>query len=240
MSTFAVSDLDLIVSEDPDSLNWGCYPMVPWAGRVRDGQFPWKNRSVQLPVRVPPHAIHGTVLDRAWRATAGGSGLEVSLGHEWPWGGTVRSEFRMTEGRFDWELTVSADEQPMPSMLGWHPWFRKRLADGSRAILEFQADSMYPRDASGIPTGARNRPPPGPWDDCFAGVDTPPRIRWSNGLVLEVSSTCDHWVIYDQPEHALCIEPQSGPPNVFNQGTADVVRPGRPLVHAMTWRWWQQ
>ena len=239
VSAFTIAGLDLVVSEAPDPLEWGCYPMVPWAGRVREGRFSWKNRSFQLPLRRPPHAIHGTVLDRSWHALPESQSLEVSLGDEWPWSATARSEFSMTEGRFDWKLTVSAKERPMPAMLGWHPWFRKHLADGSHSTLEFDADSMYVRDAAGIPTGARSSPPPGPWDDCFAGLHSPPRISWSNGMVLEVSSTCDHWVIYNQPEHAVCVEPQSGPPDAFNQGTGTAVRPGEPLVHTMTWRWWR-
>jgi len=237
VTALSVSGLDVIVSEDPEPLAWGCYPMVPWAGRVREGQFTWENLSVQLPVRMPPHAIHGTVLDRAWHQTEARR-LESLLGDEWPWRGTARSDFQMTEGRFHWKLTVSSEEQAMPAMLGWHPWFLKQLADGSRAALAFRADAMYRRDAVGIPTGTRKSPSPGPWDDCFTGVHEAPRIRWSNGLILEVSSTCDHWVIYDQLEHALCVEPQSGPPDVFNQGKCDVVRPGFPLVHTMTWRWW--
>ncbi len=240
VTAFSVSGLDIIVSEDADPLAWGCYPMVPWAGRVRGGQFTWENLPVQLPVRMPPHAIHGTVLDRAWRATTGTGGLESPLGDEWPWRGTARSDFQMSEGRFRWELTVSSKEHPMPAMLGWHPWFRKRLEDGSHATLAFDARSIYLRDTDGIPTGLLDSPSPGPWDDCFTAVQSAPRIHWSNGLVLEVSSTCDHWVIYDEPDHALCIEPQSGPPDVFNQGEPDVVQPGFPLVHAMTWRWWRE
>lgn len=239
VAAFTISGLDVIVTEVPETLLWGCYPMVPWAGRIRQGQFAWQDLPIRLPIRMPPHAIHGTVLDRTWRATEARR-LESPLGNEWPWRGTVKSDFQMTEGQFHWELTVSSEEQPMPAMLGWHPWFRKRLADGSHATLAFRADEMYVRDAAGIPSGVRSSPSAGPWDDCFTGVHAAPRIRWSNGLNLEVSSTCDHWVIYDEPERALCVEPQSGPPDAFNQGNCDVVRPGCPLVHTMTWRWWRE
>ena len=237
--TFVVSGLDVIVGEDPDTLAWGCYPMVPWAGRIRNGRFAWGELDVMLPVRMPPHAIHGTVFDRPWDEREPRR-LESTLGDEWPWRGKVDSRFWMEPGCFRWELAVSSQEKPMPVVLGWHPWFRKRLADGSHAALRFNADEMYLRDEDGIPSGMRRPPSKGPWDDCFTGVSLAPRIRWSNGLLLEVSSTCDHWVIYDEPEHALCVEPQSGPPDGFNQGNCAVVRPGVPLVHTMTWRWWRE
>ena len=234
-----VSGLDLIVGEEPDALDWGCYPMVPWAGRVRNGHFAWGDVDVTLPIRMPPHAIHGTVFDRPWQES-GAQELKCTLGDPWPWQATVRSQFSMEPECFHWEITVFSEDKPMPVVLGWHPWFRKRLADKSHATLHFSADEMYLRGADGIPSGAKSSPSKSPWDDCFTGVSVPPQIRWSNGLCLEVSSTCDYWVVYDEPDHALCVEPQSGPPDGFNQDHYAVVQPGSPLTHTMTWRWWRE
>jgi galactose mutarotase-like enzyme len=42
--------------------------------------------------------------------------------------------------------------------------------------------------------------------------------------------------VFDQPEHAICIEPQTDPPDAFNLSPA-VVRPGEPLVVTATWSW---
>src|SRR4249920_3708128 len=38
---------------------WGCYPMLPWAGRIRRGQFEFEGRAWQLPLNFGEHAIHG-------------------------------------------------------------------------------------------------------------------------------------------------------------------------------------
>ena len=141
---FVVSGLDLIVGEDPDALDWGCYPMVPWAGRIRNGHFAWGDVDVTLPIRMPPHAIHGTVFDRSWQES-GPQQLESTLGDQWPWQATVRSRFSMEPECFHWEITVSSEDKLMPVVLGWHPWFRKRLADGSHTTLHFNADEMYLR-----------------------------------------------------------------------------------------------
>jgi aldose 1-epimerase len=52
-----------------------------------------------------------------------------------------------------------------------------------------------------------------------------------------MASDCTHLVVYDQPAHALCVEPETGPPDAFNLGLAAVVAPGRPLVATTTWSW---
>ena len=95
---------------------------------------------------------------------------------------------------------------------------------------------MLVRDAEGIPTGERVAPPPGPWDDAFTDVASEPELTWPGRLRLTIASSCPWWVVYSQPRHAVCVEPQSGPPDALN-GPADVVRPGTPLVHEMRWRW---
>ena len=48
---------------------WGSYPMVPYAGRVRNGKFNFESKSHQLEINMAPHAIHGTVLDRPFTVT---------------------------------------------------------------------------------------------------------------------------------------------------------------------------
>ena len=53
---------------------------------------------------------------------------------------------------------------------------------------------------------------------------------------MTVTSDCDHWVVYDQPAHATCVEPQSGPPDALNVAPV-VVSPGEPLTRTMTITW---
>jgi aldose 1-epimerase len=108
--------------------------------------------------------------------------------------------------------------------------------------LGFDAAEMLVRDEEGMPGGARTAPPPGPWDDAFTGLRSNPVLAWP-GLRLELSSSCAWWVVYTMPEHAICVEPQSGPPDAVNlagrspdMGPA-IVTPGSPLTHTMRWRW---
>jgi len=207
--------------------------MAPWAGRIAGACLQWEEEAVQLPQRLPPHALHGTVLDRPWRLI-GPQSIEIDLGADWPWPGRAQSDFSVQGDTFEWSITVEGAE-PMPVVVGWHPWFRRRIGSED-ATLTFQAGAMYERAPNGIPTGRLVAPAQAPWDDCFTEMDQEPRLCWGDDLSLQMSSDCDHWVIYTEPEHGLCIEPQSGPPDAVNLERAFVVQPGQPLRASMTWQ----
>ena len=110
-------------------------------------------------------------------------------------------------------LSVLATER-MPAVVGWHPCFHPpRTAD-----LRF--GRMYRRDDEGIATARFRTPLPLPWsdaecDDCFTGPAHPIVLHYPQ-LDVAVDSDCDHWVVYDEQPHGLCVEPQSGPPNGVN------------------------
>ncbi len=231
----SVGGRELLVADGAGGpLSWGCYPMAPWAGRVRHGRFTFAGAVRRLPLFDPPHALHGVVLDRPWRVD-GPDAISVEMDRRWPFRGRVRQRFALREDGLEVEMALEADE-PQPAAIGWHPWFRRTLEPGGgSARLGLDAAAMLVRDAEGIPTGARVGPPEGPWDDCFTGLRSDPVLSWP-GLRLTLSSTCAWWVVYTEPAHALCVEPQSGPPDALNSGP-QVVDPSAPLVHTMRWRW---
>ena len=236
LASFKVEGVELLVHTGTSEFDWGCYPMVPWAGRVREGRFEWAGEAHELPINMPPHSIHGTVFNRVWERVDATT-LRCTLGPDWPWKGEVLSRFSMADQAFHWRMEVHAADSPFPAMIGWHPWFRRSLGAQGSAVFRFRPGSMHRRDQDGIPSGDVVKPTAGPWDDCFSDLAEPPALVWPEGIALEVHSTCRDWVVYDEPSHALCIEPQSGAPNAFNCGAPDVVRPGRPLVHTMSFRW---
>lgn len=226
---------------DTNPLVWGSYPMAPWAGRVREGRFRFGGATYQLPLRLPPHAGHGTVLDVKWDVvsqTRHSVRLVTELGSNWPWPGRVTQEIALqsdgrNEGAARCWMSIEALESPFPAQVGWHPWFTD---GGTPPTFRFHPAAMYERDDSGIPTGDTGFPGPHPWDDCFAGVDESPVLRYRDGLELTLSSDCNHWVVYE-PGHAVCVEPQSGPPDGLNL-LPHVVQPDTPLsrTFVMAWR----
>ncbi|HEY2888251.1 MAG TPA: hypothetical protein VGJ17_06520 [Candidatus Limnocylindrales bacterium] len=236
LASFAIAGHELLRTSGEGVLWWGCYPMAPYAGRVRDARFTFAGRQRRLPTRLPPDALHGTVLDRRWRRLDDRT-IETELGPDWPFAGSVVSRFDLTADRLTWRLELHAGAA-MPASIGWHPWFLRRPAglDGELA-LELDAGAMYLRDSAGIATRALvSPPPPGPWDDCFTDLRRPPILRWPGFVELTIESDCRDWVVYTEPEDALCVEPQTAPPDALNSGPT-IVEPGAPLVAEMTWRW---
>jgi aldose 1-epimerase len=136
-------------------------------------------------------------------------------------------------------------ETTMPATIGWHPWFRRTLTGttdhplpaSDPVSLRFDAARMYARGADGLPTGEVTGPGPRPWDDCFTGLRSTPRLTWPGVLTLEMDASCDHWVVYDEPVEAVCVEPQTGPPDAVNIAPRVIV-PDQPLTATMRWRWW--
>jgi aldose 1-epimerase len=224
----------------PNPMAWGSYPMTPFAGRVRNGRFAFAGNEYQLALNHSPHAIHGTVFVQPWSVNDVGDRyvtMTCPLGDHWPFGGVAHQHIELSANGLVCRLGVTADDLAMPAQVGWHPWFAKPAS----ARLAFAR--MYQRDGSGIPTGALVPPPDGPWDDCFVEPSGPLELRYEHdgrSLTVTVDSDCDHWVVYDQPHHATCVEPQSGPPDGFNAldpGACTRLEPHATLERTMRLSW---
>lgn len=194
-------------------IGWGCYPLLPWAGRIRRGAFQFEGRHYQLPVNMSPHSIHGVGFAMAWNVEFHDErcmelALELPQDERWPFGGSAHQRMELTRDRLRLELSVRAGSRAMPATIGWHPWFRKPER------LDFSPSAVYPRDLEGIATLPLAAPPAGPWDDCFANVEAVGLDY--EGRQLRLRSDCTHWVVYDYPAVTTCVEPQSGPPDAFN------------------------
>ncbi len=241
LGSVRLAGAELLVTRRADGpLHWGAYPMAPWAGRIRHGRFTFGGRDHQLPLAMPPHAIHGVVWDRPWTVTGvavASASLEIELDDRWPFRGRVEQRFELDERGLAVTLTLRAVDT-MPATIGWHPWFRRAIGapDAAPVRLDFEPGQMLVRDHEGIPTGRLTAPSAGPWDDAFTGLRSNPVLEWPGRVRLELSSTCDWWVVYTLPEQAVCVEPQSGPPDAVNL-TPAVVEAGDTLRHTMRWRW---
>lgn len=234
LASLQVGGHELLVTSGPSPIDWGCFPMAPYAGRVRDGRFTFRGREHRLPQTLGGHAIHGSAYLRRWEAE-GEASFATELGPDWPFPGHARQEILLSPGRLSLRLEVHADRGAMPASCGWHPWFRRNVA-GAEAELDFRPGFVLERDAAGITTRTRRPVPPGPWDDCFGGVERAPAVTWPDVLRLELESTCEFWVVFTEREHALCVEPQTAPPDALNHDPF-VVEPGRPLVAECRLRW---
>ncbi|MGW7283205.1 aldose epimerase family protein [Streptomyces sp. NPDC054844] len=221
---------------------YGCFPMVPWCGRIREGRFRDGAVVHQMPLNSPPHAIHGTARDAAWRTarvTADEAVITYDLTEPWPYSGRVTQAIALAEDALTLTMSVETYESSFPAQIGWHPWFNRTLdgADGAGVAIAFDPAWQEERGDDHLPTGNRVDPEPGPWDDCFGmpdGVDV--TLTWPERLELRVTSP-ERWaVVYDEQEAAVCVEPQTGPPDGLNT-LPRLVTPLEPLEATTTWSW---
>lgn len=240
IASFAVEGMELLVTAGDRPMDWGCYVMAPFAGRIRNGRFSFKGEEHQLPRNMAPHAIHGTVFDRPWTVEVSERGravLSCDLGPDWPFAGRVTHDLVLTDAGLDLRIEVAAEEDPFPASCGWHPWWRRRLSRGGPVSVAVDAGSMWVRGADGVPTGELVSPPPrGARDDCLTDLKSAPVLRWEDAIEVTVDTTCDDLVVFDEPTHAVCVEPQTGPPDALRL-TPVLVEPGWPLIAEVTFGW---
>ena len=241
---------------------WGAFVMAPWVGRLRLGRVRWQGQTWSMPITEPPHAIHGTVVDAAWTTTAvtaTTARLETGLGADWPFGGRVVHAVELTPDALRLRLEIHADREPMPAIVGWHPWFVRRATrvgaardgtardeDAAGSTAEVELDVHPARravlDAQGLPTGELDGPAPEPLDDALLNLLAPPAVRWPGGPTLTLHAPeAAAWIVYTAHPDGVCVEPVTGLPDGLNGGplgAPPVASPGSPLVATfeITWR----
>lgn len=199
-------------------LTWGWFAMAPWAGRIRNGII--RNpagKEFQLPtIFDPPHAEHGFGLISSWQEIGPGRSL---LHLPSPYGGaTVEQKIEVLDDAVRWSLEYEPGNCDLPAWVGFHPWFPRDLGHGGSAEIEFSAESMLVRDSEGLPSGERVSPTPQPWDDAFTQIRGVPAIIWEDAARIDIECDAPWWVVYTEDPDAICIEPQTAPPDAANLG----------------------
>ncbi len=240
------------------ALYWGCYPMVPWAGRLANGRIPTNGGEVQLDPNLPPSAIHGLGFDKSWEISER-SETRVRMtcelrGLGWPFGGRALQTLTLGGKSLDLELEVGGYTRVGPAGLGWHPWFTRP----SRGDMELRVDAaeVLVVDADLVPTGAirrvtpsedlRSGPPLGDrrLDHVYVCAKSPALVRWPDlELRIEYDTSLQTVVVHTPPE-GICVEPQTMWPNAPLLAAAGVretglrtLEPGESLRATERWAW---
>jgi len=202
--------------EDP--MAWGWFGMVPWAGRIKLGLIEdIDGTQYELPTEWdPPHAEHGFGFYSEWNETSPNTSTLNLPAPYFP--AIAQQSFQLIDNSLIWSLEYIAKGCTLPAWVGFHPWFPRSIDGVSEINLEFEAEKMLVRGNDYIPTGEFSEIPLGPWDDAFAGVRADPIIRWGDVAQVQISSNSPWWVIYTEDPAAICVEPQTAPPDAANLG----------------------
>ncbi len=240
-----------------DPLQLACFPLVPYANRIANGQFVWQGRTVTLSpnTKGEPHPLHGDGWRSTWTvAETSPDHIVLELHHaagDWPWAYVVRQTIHADAGGVGLELEiVNLADAAMPVGLGFHPYFPGR----SGARLKASVGTVWLTDAEMLPT--RQAPPAqvrdwdrwapveatGLIDNCYTQWWGPAEVRLPDrGLEARLTASrnlgCLH--VYSPPgEDYFCVEPVSHRPDALNaadpslEGVA-ALPPGRRLQASM-------
>ena len=234
----------------------GCFPLVPFSNRVRNGRFEFAGRRVDLPVdaATSPHFEHGHGWRSAWRVVdSEPARLVMRYEHAadaWPWSYRAEQRVELDEHMLSCRIAMTnLSSDAMPMGLGLHPYFpitpRARLKAGVARYWVADAEVLPVRLADIEPAIDPNG---GlalahvDLDTVFTGWRRRARLEWPEwhaSLDLLADGPLDFLVIYVPPGAGYCcVEPVSNMTDAFNfaaRGREDtgliVLAPGA-TVHA--------
>ncbi|HBN73263.1 MAG TPA: aldose epimerase [Sutterella sp.] len=205
------------------AFQYGCFPMIPWVGRLRNGTISFAGKEYFLYQNKGKNAMHGMAHFDDWDCEIFPSKLVLTneVRHPWPWPCKVVYTIELKENVLALKLELeSTHGKTFPVDAGWHPWFLKDPDKTGQAQLRlsFHADSMCETGSDELPTGRIMNPSAGPWDDCFnfdtsnAGAE----LVYPGRRSIAIRSNCPALVVFDKQPDATCVNPMSGIPNGVN------------------------
>jgi aldose 1-epimerase len=216
-----------------DPLTTACFPLVPYAGRIANGQFEFDGRYFWLPNTLPgeAHPIHGVGFQSEWRISMQGDGIAViALDHPgngaWPYPFRAEQHFAVEEGRLRIGLrVVNRWHESAPLAIALHPYFQVNGAE-----LVFAAERLWPTGGDGLPEKAVAIPPthdfaqgraigPISIDDAYDGWDGRALIGWHDrplAVYVEASANLPFVQLYvPAGEGYFCFEPMPHLPDAL-------------------------
>ena len=243
-------------AQDPRRM--ASFPLVPFCGRIRNGQFSFDGQKVALPPNFPgsPHPLHGDGWHRRWTVAAHTqSSATLTLVHhraDWPFAYRARQMFHLSADRLTIELAVTnTDSRPMPLGLGQHP----HLPLTPETTVTARVAQMWETDSELLPTRTtRNdivtklesglRLATAALDNNFTGWQREATVRWperGDSLRLSADPPLSWLVLFTPPSRDyFCLEPVSNCadwPNLTHVDTSltggAFVAPGATLTATM-------
>jgi aldose 1-epimerase len=221
----------------------GCFPMVPYGSRIRDGRFLFCGREVVESSAGPDmrHALHGHGWRRDWSVVERNDHRVVlEYAHEsgaWPWPYRARQCFELVDAALSISLEIeNLSDGLMPAGLGFHPFFPRtpevRVAAATSGVWLTDAE-ILPTEKTDVPPGwdlsASRRVADLALDNVFTGWTGDAMVTWPERrarLVLSATQPLLSFLVLYTPRGSdfFCVEPASHCTDAINlarEGVAD-------------------
>lgn len=236
---------ELLVGSASDPLGFGMYVMAPWAGRIAGNSAQWQGIKRTFDPNAGDWAVHGS----AYHAPVVGVDRQSEPGSDtvtvhqelddWFVPVHLSSRWEVSADRLVTSITARCDSQvSVPFSCGWHPWFRRELTDGSQLSYNITGTRFHRVNQIDTQESSEFTATDGPFDDTLFIPSREVMLSWGEQLAVTVTSSSPWFVLYDAPEHAVCLEPQSGPPNCFAEPLGSIgneIPAGGELSLTTTW-----
>ena len=136
-------------------LECGCFPLVPYCNRIRDGTFLFRGKRVTIAPNMTgdPSPLHGDGWLSPWTVEHQDEAVaRLYFAHqagEWPWKYEARQTFRLSADGLEAEISCrNLSDEPMPCGLGFHPYF----PCDSATRIETGVEQVWEVDQHVLPT----------------------------------------------------------------------------------------
>lgn len=223
-------------------LSAACFPLVPFSNRIENAAFRFKNQSIDLQSNWPGNmSIHGIGWQKAWNVLKH-SDTDLMLGldmesPDWPWQAGATLIYSLRANGLSMTLNLqNMSGEPMPSGLGFHPYYPKKPETGLLCRCQnvlLTDDRQIPNGLLADHTALRQLtegmlPAPG-FDNALTGWDGHATITWagnrarsSRHMMVTTEPETEFAVLYvpekldPKDEPFFCFEPVTHIPNAHN------------------------
>ncbi len=227
-------------NEQRRAFQYGCFPMIPWVGRIENGDIKFNSKTYHLYQNKGKNAMHGIAHFENWQVIDVDKQsivLMYTLGNPWPWSGKVYEKLCIKENILEMSLKVETDKDSFPASVGWHPWFLKdpKNTGENKLSVSFKADYME-EIVDELPTTRKLAVKPGPYDDCFDfdNYNAGAILNYKDDFSINISSNCPALIVFDKQPDATCVNTITGVPNDLNTNP-NIVTPIKPLEAKAKW-----
>ncbi|MFA0088199.1 hypothetical protein [Vibrio sp. 10N.261.51.F12] len=253
---FKVDDTPILKSRNLDSIKGtallatqsACFPMAPFANRIRDNQLNLAAKKLSLPTHQadPEYFLHGNAWLKCWQlVSCTQSELTLELRSNTPEELSYHATicYRLSHRSLNIELSLeNTAKHAVPINLGLHPFFVKERGDS----LQMSCAGYWPQDQAYMPLEFSSAVPS--WKNFSQAMPIPNRFI-NNGFLLNeakvqlfspsraIKLTCSsnslQWVVYQPQFEAngresefICIEPQQYEIDAQTRGSAAMINTG--------------